>query len=233
MAQQLNESSPDEMVLALQALVAAAGRGREDTSVCITTLIATLGHEDLVSYQTRADLYGAATELGASEISFLLLASEPDSGADNSTPTRPIAPGGPTLPLGSRKSAARSHHRQTLDHLRNDPHPHVVTILLDNPKVREQDVLFMASKRPGNSESLIIIAGHPKWLLRRSIRLAVALNPKTPPAIACRISLDLPDMDLRQIVGTASCRPLLRGHADRLLQRRRAWSSELTSGQPR
>ena len=124
------------------------------------------------------------------------------------------------MTLGARKSAARTRDRGVISHLIHDPNIQVVSVLLDNPNLVETDVLVMASRRPAQEAALRLIANHKRWSLPRRIRLAIALNPSAPLPLACRICLDLRDSDLKEIARNAGSAPLLRGHADRLLQKR-------------
>ena len=191
--------------------------GSMKPGMSIAALVAALAPDSQLPYVTRAELYLAATDIGASEISYLLL--EGESAPLTAVPDDPraIAPRGEALPLGARKSAARTRDRQTLSHLIHDPSPQVVEIVLSNPDLRESEVLTMASKRPTSEISLQLIAGHPRWSQVRRIRLAIALNESCPLPLACRLCLDLRDQDLSEIRSSASLSPQLRGHAERLL----------------
>ena len=142
------------------------------------------------------------------------------------SPTRsglgPMLTFNPSMTLGARKSAARTRDRRLLFPLVHDPNLQVIEILLGNPNLVESDVLVMASKRPANPAALRLISAHPQWSQPRSVRYAIVLNPACPVPLACRLCLDLRNSDLREIGRNASSPPLLRGHAQRLLQRRLA-----------
>jgi hypothetical protein len=94
---------------------------------------------------------------------------------------------GRPLTLGERKSLARRPDRDTMERLLADPHPAVIHRLLANPRVLEDDVVRLAAKRPGRAEILVEIARSTRWVHRPRVRLALVMNPATPPEIAARI----------------------------------------------
>lgn len=94
---------------------------------------------------------------------------------------------GRPLTLGERKSLARRPDRETMQRLLADPHPAVIHRLLRNPRVLEDDVVRLAAKRPGRSDVLAEIARSTKWVHRPRVRMALVMNPATPPEMAARI----------------------------------------------
>jgi hypothetical protein len=105
---------------------------------------------------------------------------------------------GRALTLGERKSLARRPDRDTMERLLADPHPDVIRPLLHNSRITEDDVVRLAAKRPGRGEVLAEIARCTKWAHRPRVRMAVVMNPATPPEIAARIAglLLRPELDL-------------------------------------
>jgi hypothetical protein len=89
--------------------------------------------------------------------------------------------------LGERKSLARKPDRETMQKLLADPHPHVVQRCLEHPRATEDDVLPLAARRTAKAEVLAEIA-RSRWLHRPRIRMALVLNPATPPEIAARLA---------------------------------------------
>jgi hypothetical protein len=108
---------------------------------------------------------------------------------------------GRTLTLGERKSLARRPDRSVLEKLLLDPHPDVIARLLKNPRLTEDDVVRLASRRPGRPEVLAAIARDPKWLHRARIRLTLVLNPDTSGALAAPIVGLLLRQELRLVAG--------------------------------
>ena len=220
LARILGQYPPRETVQTIQALIAKAGRGNLDVTLALAALVAVLEHPTHISYEDRADLYSAANELRAAEVSYILLEGTGDEIEEEEDAPRPIIPAGPPMPLGARKSAARTQDRTVLTHLIHDPNLQVVEILLGNPNLVEADLLVMAAKRPADRRALQLIARHPRWSQSRRVKLALALNPDCPLPLACRLCLDFRDSDLKEVSRNAGSPPLLRGHASRLLEKR-------------
>ncbi len=94
---------------------------------------------------------------------------------------------GRPLTLGERKSLARRPERDAMERLMNDPHPAVIQRLLRNPRITEDDVVRLAAGRPGRGDVLAEIARATRWAHRPRVRLALVMNPATPPEIAARL----------------------------------------------
>jgi hypothetical protein len=92
---------------------------------------------------------------------------------------------GRVLTLGERKWLARRPDRDTMQRMLADPHPDVIRRCLTNPRLTEEDVLRLVSRRPGRGEVLAEVARSP-WARRPRVRLALVLNPATPLEIAMR-----------------------------------------------
>ena len=139
---------------------------------------------------------------------------------------RGTLPSGRALTLGERKALARTHQREQILLLLRDPHPAVISILLDNPHVTESDIVRIASGRPAVPASLSTIAAHARWSVRHLVKRALVLNPSTPLADAIRIVTTLRPQELRELAADVSLPEVLRRHAadvhDAALRRPRA-----------
>jgi hypothetical protein len=62
----------------------------------------------------------------------------------------------------------------------------------------EDDVVRLAARRPGRGDLLAEIAREPRWVHRPRVRMALVMNPATPPEIATRIAglLLRPELEL-------------------------------------
>jgi hypothetical protein len=102
------------------------------------------------------------------------------------------------MTLGWRKSLARQPNRETMQRLLVDPHPDVVRGVLRNPRLTEDDVVRLAAKRPWHGAVLAELARSTKWSHRPRVRIALVMNPSTPPEIAARIAglLLRPELDM-------------------------------------
>lgn len=131
-----------------------------------------------------------------------------------------LEPGGRPLSLGERRALARKPSRATLDKLMADPHPLVIQNLLMNPRLTEDDVVRMASRRPAHREAIVQIARTPKWMVQARVRLAVVLNPGTPPEVSVPALPQLSRSELREVVALTHLPAVVRIAARDLLQRR-------------
>jgi hypothetical protein len=105
---------------------------------------------------------------------------------------------GRPLTLGERKSLARRPDRDTMERLLSDPHPDVIHRLLRNPRVTEDDIVRLASKRPGRGDVLAEIARSTKWSHRPRVRMSIVMNPATPAEVVAPIGglLLRPELEL-------------------------------------
>jgi hypothetical protein len=92
-----------------------------------------------------------------------------------------------TLSLGERKSIARKTDRKLIAAALRDPHPEVIQKLLANPRLTENDAVFIAARRPVPPSVLAKLGCHPKWRVASRVAFALISNPHTP----LRISLSL------------------------------------------
>lgn len=222
------------------ALVSAFGEG--DPTAWVETLAAILARSHLVSdadallalecvrqaaaepglaYEVKKQLYVAATDRNLPAIARLFLTASPATAAKSQlakqlAPERPLKPTGRPLTLGERKALARTHSREELLMLIRDPHPAVVTILLDNPHVTEAEIVRIAATRPAVPESLARIAAHAKWSVRHAVKRALVMNPSTPLADAIRIATTMRSSELAELAVDPQLPEPLRRHAAEL-----------------
>ena len=107
---------------------------------------------------------------------------------------------GRPVTLGERKSLARRNDREWILRVIRDPHPHVMRILLLNPKLTENDVLRLCARRPVASDVLREVFQCPRWIVRYPIKVALALNPYTPLDIALQLAPLLHEQDCKRIL---------------------------------
>jgi hypothetical protein len=117
----------------------------------------------------------------------LLRSPTPSQHAASQSEDESHSRGAKVLTLGERKFLARRPDREMIKRLLGDPHPDVIRRCLRNPRMTEDDVVPLAAKRPGRAEVLAEVARSP-WLHRPRVRMALVLNPATPPEIASRIA---------------------------------------------
>ncbi len=127
---------------------------------------------------------------------------------------------GRPLSLGERKSLARKPDREMLERLLRDPHPEVMRLLLANPRLREEDVLSVAARRPCRPDVLTQLARTPRWTHRPRIRVALILNPDTPLDVTAPLVGLLIRQELRLVATSTTVAPALRALCLEHLERR-------------
>lgn len=184
----LRDVSSAELAPALDLLAQRAEQAEENAREALVAVVDALNLPASVDAAQRLREEAAGASLLALE---RLIRLPPPSRPEGAAPLRPERVpdygAGRPLTLGERKALARRPDRQVLERLLADPHPDVVHRLLVNPRLTEADVLRLAARRPNRPELLAEIARSP-WIKRSRVRMAIMLNPDTPPAIAVPIS---------------------------------------------
>lgn len=88
------------------------------------------------------------------------------------------------LALGERIAVAKRCSAALIKVLLFDPDPRVFASLLINPRLREDDLLVIASSPEARADQLAMLAADRKWGLRYMIRKAIVLNTVAPRAVA-------------------------------------------------
>jgi hypothetical protein len=168
-----------------------------------------------VPYGAREQAYTLARSMGEDSVAAMFLTSteRPNPTAREAMATNDYA----TESVGQRCSAARGTDRNKLDRLLHDRDHRVIAILLNNPRLRERDVVKIAAMRPTRPEVIEVLARHRRWASRYSVRKAIACNPHTPPPIARRLVPTLLRQDLATLVDAGSIPDEVRAQARDLL----------------
>lgn len=103
------------------------------------------------------------------------------------------------LTLGERITIAKRCSRALISGLLFDPDPKVFESLLINQRVREEDLLLVASSDRAAPAQLQMLANDRKWSYRYAIRKALVMNPLTPRSAAASLLRSLTARDLRLI----------------------------------
>lgn len=121
------------------------------------------------------------------------------------------------VPLGGRRALARRADVNMLDKLACDPDPVVIENLLNNPRVTEQVVLSLSSRRPTVSAPLESVIASARWGRRYRIRVALAKNPYLRLSRGINLLPYLNERDLVAIYRDATLSSNLRLAAQRLV----------------
>jgi hypothetical protein len=100
-----------------------------------------------------------------------------------------------------------------------DPDPKVFASLLINQRLREDDLLLLASSAQASVEQLAMLAADNKWSTRYAIRKALVLNPLTPRSVAASQLRFLSRRDLVHIHENPSTSIYLRRCIERMQRR--------------
>ena len=183
---------PDVTVRGLREIVRLALRG-EGREVWLAVSAALCS--DTLPYGYVRELYRAAREEQLTVMQALLIAGNRSyKRAEETAFARDKVL--EEMTLGERKAKARLGDRAMLERLLFDHDASVLTILLRNPKLTEDDVLRLSSKRPNRATSLTAIALNYRWFRRGTIRRALLLNPYAPLRISVSV---LPLMSVQEL----------------------------------
>ncbi len=86
----------------------------------------------------------------------------------------------PTTALGNKIALARRAPGGLLGYLLKEGEPQIVQACLENPRLREVDVVqFLGGPKP-TAETISMIARHPRWKNRPNAKLSLLKNRNTP-----------------------------------------------------
>ncbi len=122
-------------------------------------------------------------------------------------PPDPIAD---SMSLGHRKTVARGPRSPILERLMKDPDPRIVEQTLRNPRLREEEVVAIASRRPCPEEVFWNIASADRWITRAPLRRAIVLNPYAPLRLAITLLVTLTDVELSELKNEKRLHPSIR-----------------------
>ncbi|MHB0972160.1 MAG: hypothetical protein ACYC7A_05990 [Thermoanaerobaculia bacterium] len=118
--------------------------------------------------------------------------------------------------LGERIATAKICSRDLLRQMLFDPDPKVFTALLANPRMTEDDLIYLIASTRATPEQLTMIASHAKWSVRRPVRMALVVNPDTPRATAASQLLHLTAREREEVLGNPALSTYLRRCIERL-----------------
>ncbi|HXY38430.1 MAG TPA: hypothetical protein VEQ10_02100, partial [Vicinamibacteria bacterium] len=120
--------------------------------------------------------------------------------------------------LGDRVTLARLATPAVLPLLLAAAEPRVVEAALENPRLREED-LVMALRSTTVSRALVeSAAAKPRWSDSYAVRLALVLQPRTPLSLALHRISGLVPRDLGRVSSDTSLLPVVRLAAARVLR---------------
>jgi hypothetical protein len=122
------------------------------------------------------------------------------------------------MTLGERISLARRPSRALISALRDSAEGGVLRALLGNSRLVEADAVRIASGSATPGDALRALAEHPAWGIRRSVRMALLLNPRTPVSSALGLIRGTSRQDLTRLAEDAGAPRIVRVGAERRLK---------------
>jgi hypothetical protein len=219
----LRESRANELAPGLEVLCARAEQAEPRARECLVSLVDALAWNEPELREAVQRLREEAAGESYLALERLLRSPIALSSSAPATPKKENVPDygkGRPLTLGERKSLARKPDRDMLARLLLDPHPDVIHRLLANPRLTEDDVIRLATKRPCRPDVLAELARSEKWMHRSRVRIAVVLNPNTPVELAAPIVSLLMRQELKLVAESSAVAPLVRALCLEHLERR-------------
>ncbi len=129
----------------------------------------------------------------------------------------PLPPDIRDIPLGWRKTRARTGKATDLERLARDNDAGVIGNLLANPRITEREVVRLAARRPNSPAILTVVASSRRWIARYAVKKALVNNPDTPISISLSLLKYLLRADLMDL-RRSSAVALLKREAEGLLR---------------
>jgi hypothetical protein len=122
----------------------------------------------------------------------------------------------PDMRLGERITLGKVATAPVLSRLLLDSEAQVVEAALQNPRLREEDLLVLMRDDAVAASLLEQVARSPRWSERYAVRLGLVLQPRTPLALALAQVSSLVRRDLLRVAETPGLRPILQAAALRV-----------------
>ena len=189
----LSHQSTEHAAWILDSIASVGSSGGTAYQLALRAAV-TLGEGKFLDPKRRRKIRQAAESAKLEACRELLSESPQKSGTsdiDNRDAPRPLAKGSRPLTLGERKSLARSWDRATLASLWSDPSPKVLGLLLNNPRITEDDILKMVTFHRHDPDILLSIATHRRWSIQPRVQMALIRQKQFPESAALRIIASL------------------------------------------
>lgn len=105
----------------------------------------------------------------------------------------------PSMAVGEKMTLARLAGGQILKGLRTEPDPGIVEALLENPRMLEEDVLFVINRPRTIAPVLETVARDERWSARKEVRIALIRNQKSPLSAVLPFISQMTTGDLRPL----------------------------------
>jgi len=125
----------------------------------------------------------------------------------------------PSMALGEKIAVARRAHRALFPALIAVSDDKILTALLDNPRVVENDLVVLMNTGRSSVEFITTVARHHRWSKSYSVRLAIVACATSPLPLALSVLVQLPRKDRRSIARRNDVAERVRSAAEALCMR--------------
>jgi hypothetical protein len=117
-----------------------------------------------------------------------------------------------TISIGEKLSLARRASGRVSGELLLDPEPRVVSTALENSRLTEAAVIKVLMRQNVTAKFVELVCHHPKWSMRREVRIALLQNEKTSLARALEFARSLPASLIPEILEASRLPTHIKAH---------------------
>ena len=125
-----------------------------------------------------------------------------------------------TLSSGERLTLARRGSGKVAGALLADKETRVMTTALENSRLTEAAIIKALTRQDATIPFVESVSRHPKWSVRREVRVALLRNSKTPITRALEFARSLPASMLREILNGSHLSANIQAYLRRELNQR-------------
>jgi len=122
------------------------------------------------------------------------------------------------MALGERIALAHVASPGVIPALLCDPNREVISALLRNGKVIEENVLALVSGERTSAAALSAVASCARWASRQSVRMALLRNARTPTSVTLRFMGCLSGKELSEVLASPEAPRLVKATARQILR---------------
>jgi hypothetical protein len=123
------------------------------------------------------------------------------------------------LTLPEKLQRATTCDREERFQFLRDPNKQLHVMVLRNPRIAIDEVVWAARLNSLNPDALKLIAEHSEWGQNPTVATALVRNPKTPIPIALKLLPRVPVAELRALAKSQGRPPIVNGAKKQLLSR--------------
>jgi hypothetical protein len=125
-----------------------------------------------------------------------------------------------TMGVAERIKLALRGNKEVRIILMRDTNRVVSRLVLENPKITEDEIVSVTHNRSADEEVLRVIGERREWIKNYQIRLGLVTNPKTPVGMALRFLGTLEERDIRRLARSKNVPDAVAAQARRTLAAR-------------